>query len=132
MTDQPGVGDSGDPTKPSARVFLQSVPWSVNIVAIYVRGELTYDTGERFEQEIDRFAERGYTTFVFDLHHVTELSNAGGSLLVSRTRAIQDAGGRVTVVQPSDAARETLERLTVLSLLHVVESEDEAKGFHRC
>lgn len=115
----------------TARIYLQAVPWSPEVVALYVRGELTYDTGAQFEEEIERLVEKGYNTIVLEMHHVTELSNAGGSLLVSHVRAIQDGGGRVTVVQPSDATRATLERLTVLSLLHVVESEDEARDFHR-
>ncbi|MEM7166682.1 MAG: STAS domain-containing protein [Planctomycetota bacterium] len=123
---------AGDPSATrSARVYLQTAPWTDEIVAIYVRGELTYDTGPRLEEEVERLVHRGFNTLVFDLTHVTELSNAGGSLLVSQARAIQDGGGRVTVVNPSAPARATLERLTVSSLLHVLESEDEAKAFHR-
>lgn len=122
---------NGEGTTPSARVYLQTAPWTNEIVAIYVRGELTYDTGERLEEEVERLVGKGYNTLVFDLTHVTELSNAGGSLLVSQVRAIQDGGGRVTVVNPSEAARSTLERLTVSSLLHVVDSETEARAFHR-
>ncbi|MGE3165185.1 MAG: STAS domain-containing protein [Planctomycetota bacterium] len=110
---------------------VRSIAWGKVIAFVRLAGELTHLTIPQFDRELRGWLEQGVHSFVFDLGHLTTLSNTGGGALISGMRVAQDRGGRVTLVNPSPAARETLERLALLPFLHIVTSEAEAREFHR-
>lgn len=115
----------------SDHLRVRSIAWGKSVAFVRVAGELTHRTIPQFAREFRTWIEQDVNSFVFDLGHLTALSNTGGGTLVSVMRVAQDRGGRVTLVNPSPPAREALERLAMLPFVHIVSSEAEAREFHR-
>lgn len=114
----------------SDHLLIHVKHWSEDVLLAGIRGDLTHETHAQLEEQVQVWLDKGILSFVFDLTNVTRLSNTGAGVLVNQVRAVQDRGGRVTLVEPSPAALETLELLGVMQFLHVVQSADEAKEFH--
>lgn len=109
------------------RLQLQHTAWSESVLYVSLHGELTRATAERFASELLSLRERGHGTLVLDLRFLARLTNSGGTQLVTEIRAVEDAQGRVTLIRPTAAVQETLDRLGVIPYLHVVQSPEEAR-----
>ncbi len=96
-----------------------------DLVRLDLQGQLCAETKERLEEEFQKWFDKGVCSFVVQLHHLDEMSNAGGAVFIGLLRAAQELGGRVSLLRPAPAVIRCLETHSGLPLVHIVSSAQE-------
>ena len=95
------------------------------LVRLDLQGRLCAETMECLEAEFLRWFEQGFFSFIIQLHHLHEMTNAGSAAFIGLLRAAQEKGGRVSLLRPSPSVIQALEMHSVLPLVHIVSSAQE-------
>ncbi len=109
----------------SPKLRIHSQACERGMVRLDIQGSLCADTLEVLQTEFQRWFEKGVFSFLIQLHHLREMTNAGCAVFICLLRAAQEGGGRVSLLRPTPAVREALELHSVLPLIHIVSSAQE-------
>lgn len=98
-----------------------------DVTVLVLAGEMLLDDGDlAFKAEIARLLALQRTKIVVDLCHVTFIDSAGMGMLVSRRRAVLEAGGDLKLLHVTGRCARVLGLMKLTAVFEIFEHEDAA------
>jgi anti-sigma B factor antagonist len=89
-------------------LFLLSVVPDRERVVVVAEGEIDMASAPALGAQLNELWSVGWTEIELDLHGVTFMDSSGIHLLLTASRAAQQSGNRLTIIDGSDAVRRVL------------------------
>ncbi len=97
-----------------------------NYMLVELSGEMNSYTITELQEKVYDYIER--TNVVLDLEHVTQMDSSGVGLILAGHNDGEEYKTKLFVMNPSDAARHSLDRTGFIDLLHIIHSVTEVSN----
>lgn len=98
-----------------------------DVTVLVLAGEMLLDDGDlALKAEIQRLLSVQRTKIVVDLCHLSFIDSAGMGMLVSRQRAVREAGGDLKLLHVTGRCARVLGLMKLNSVFEIFEHEEEA------
>lgn len=91
-----------------------------------LEGRLDARNAQVLVQECQRLRDEGRTNIVLNLANATFVASSGVGSLLALTELLKDVGGRLVLVEVSDAVNSVIELLNLTQFLNIAATESEA------
>ena len=96
------------------------------IVVLHLSGYIDVSSSQQLEDIIEKFLQKQYLFFIFDLTHIDFIASAGWSSIISALKKVRKVGGDIKLIKMSDEIKDVFALLEFDKIIHYYEDEEEA------